>query len=277
METPTKTEVTVSVTEPPEIAALEKACTAKQAAFARYAVEYAQQGRAYRMAYDKWDATGNWVHQEAHRLMQLPHVVALHGAYLRWHRLRHAATIDGIIAKVQAIADADPADLIEHKIGCCRHCHGVDFKYQRTQAEYDRVWAEYAAAVMLPRKRGQKPPAEPDDLGGIGYNLTLDPHPACPECGGEGVGRTVIKDTRRLSPGAAALYAGVKETKDGTQVLMHNQLDAADKILRKLGAYVERKEISGPNGAALPVLQLSTTDPIEAARAYREMMGGAAP
>lgn len=261
-----------SVTEPPEIAVAEAACNPRQALFARAAVEYGNWTAAYRRAYNKWDAAGDWVHGEASKLMQRPEVSALHAVYLKWHRQRHAATIDGIIGKLQRVVDANPADLVQRRVGCCRHCHGVDFKYQRTKAEFDAAWAAYAAAIMTPRKPGQKDPTPPEDLGGIGFNRTREPNEACPECFGEGVGRTMITDTRKLSPDAAALYAGVKETKDGTQVLMLSQLEAADKILRKLGAYVERKEISGPGGAPLQAVALTTTDPVAAAKAYREIM-----
>ncbi len=269
METPDDTS---SYEEPPEIEALSAEMTPKQAAFARAAVEYNNWTRAYRIAYDAWDSSGNWVHQEASKLMQRPKVAALHAAYQKWHRKRHAATIESIVARVQAIADANPDELVKRVIGCCRHCWGEGFKYQRTQAEYDDVWARYAERVMQPRKAGEPEPAAPDDLGGVGFDRKRDPNPECHECRGEGVGRTVITDTRKLSPGAAALFAGIKETKDGTQVLMHSQLDAADKILRKLGAYVERKEISGPGGAPLAAAVLTTTDPVAAAQAYRDIM-----
>jgi phage terminase small subunit len=54
---------------------------------------------------------------------------------------------------------------------------------------------------------------------------------------GKGHGRPHINDTRKLSPAAAALYAGVKITKEGMELKMHSKLDALDKVLRILGAY----------------------------------------
>jgi phage terminase small subunit len=63
------------------------------------------------------------------------------------------------------------------------------------------------------------------------------PHPSCPECAGYGQGRAVLKDTRYLSPSALALYAGIKQTKEGVQVLTHSKLDAMEKLLKHLGGY----------------------------------------
>lgn len=70
---------------------------------------------------------------------------------------------------------------------------------------------------------------ECDNDGGI--------DPDCRMCRGEGMAQAVPRDTRYLSPGAAALYAGVKQTKDGLEIKMHSQLDAAEKLMRHLGGY----------------------------------------
>lgn len=79
-----------------------------------------------------------------------------------------------------------------------------------------------------------------DEGGGVGFNATRDPHPDCPECFGEGVGRAIAKDTRQLSPGAKALYAGVKVTKEGLEIKMHDKMAALSKIGQHLGMFVER-------------------------------------
>jgi hypothetical protein len=57
------------------------------------------------------------------------------------------------------------------------------------------------------------------------------------ECFGKGLGRTYVNDTRKLSPAAAALYAGIKQTKDGIEVKMHSKLDAMERLCRHLGLY----------------------------------------
>jgi hypothetical protein len=56
-----------------------------------------------------------------------------------------------------------------------------------------------------------------------------------------GRGPPVFKDTRRLSPAARALYAGVKVTKDGLEVLMHDKVGALTKVGQHLGMFVERR------------------------------------
>ena len=76
-----------------------------------------------------------------------------------------------------------------------------------------------------------------DPQGGIGFDPRRPPIDDCPECFGRGQGRTIVHDTRNLSPAAASLYAGVKQTKDGLQVLMHDQAAARDRLERHLGVF----------------------------------------
>ena len=131
--------------------------------------------------------------------------------------------------EIASIAMADARELVEIKTGCCRCCYGEGHKYQRTVGEMNRdreAWVEKG-----------KNPAEFDEAGGIGFNPLLQPHPECPVCGGDGMARTVLKDTRKLSPQAAALYAGAKQTKEGIEVKMHSKMDALEKLARHLGLY----------------------------------------
>lgn len=86
-------------------------------------------------------------------------------------------------------------------------------------------------------RAANKPVEEFDEEGGIGFNPHRPPHPDCTECCGDGVSRDVIKDARYLSPAAAQLYAGVKRTKDGLQVLMHDKATFAEKLWKHLGLY----------------------------------------
>lgn len=142
---------------------------------------------------------------------------------------RTQITADRVVSELALIALADARELVEYIVGSCRHCHGEGFKWQRTVAEmnHDRdQWAEKG-----------NPPDEFDVKGGIGFNPHTAPHPGCPDCMGRGLGRAFVCDTRRLSPAAAALYAGVKETKDGIEVKMHSKLDAFEKLAKHLGLY----------------------------------------
>lgn len=138
-------------------------------------------------------------------------------------------TADRWLQEVALIALADARDLVEVKKGCCRNCHGEGHKYQRSILEMNRdreAWSEKG-----------KNPAEFDEAGGIGFNAMAAPHPECPHCGGDGHARTILKDTRYLSPAAAALYAGAKETQYGIEIKMHSKHDALEKLAKHLGTY----------------------------------------
>ena len=73
----------------------------------------------------------------------------------------------------------------------------------------------------------------------------MEPDPDCERCAGEGVSVPWYADTRKLSAQARALFAGVKTTKDGAQVLMHDKMAAMDRIARIIGAYKEDNEQKG--------------------------------
>ena len=142
---------------------------------------------------------------------------------------RTQITADKLLLQAAQIVMADPRELIETKVGCCRHCWGIDFKRQRTQVQRD---ADFEAW----RKKA-KPEEVFDEEGGTGFNPHLPPNPDCIECCGDGVSRDVIKDSRYLSPAAAQLYAGVKRTRHGIEVLMHDKATFAEKLWRHLGLY----------------------------------------
>lgn len=142
---------------------------------------------------------------------------------------RTGITADAVLLEIANVAMADARELVEVKTGCCRCCYGEGHKYQRTVGEMNRdreAWVEKG-----------KNPAEFDEAGGIGFNPLLLPKDDCPICGGDGQSRTVLKDTRHLSPRAAALYAGAKQTRDGIEVKMHSKLDALEKLAKHLGLY----------------------------------------
>ncbi|VTT96552.1 terminase small subunit : Terminase small subunit OS=Gemmatimonadetes bacterium KBS708 GN=J421_4674 PE=4 SV=1: Terminase_2 [Gemmataceae bacterium] len=160
---------------------------------------------------------------------------------------RTRVTADQVLLRWWQLATADPNELIEHRRTCCRYCHGAGFRYQRTAGELDTARRAHEAEARKPR-RGKPPPEPFDDAGGSGYDARKPPHPGCPECFGEGVGAVFAKDTRRLSPAALALYAGVKQTKDGFEVKVHDQAAALANVARHLGMFVERHEHTGAGG-----------------------------
>lgn len=150
------------------------------------------------------------------------------------------------LERVWAIASADPRELVEVKVGCCRHCYGEGHRFQRTVGEMNRDREDWAA-------KG-KEPAEFDEKGGIGFDPLRPPSPDCPECGGDGHARTVLRDTRHLPRDAAILFAGAKEGKYGIEVQLHSQLDALEKIGRHLGVYEKDNKQANPGDALASLL-----------------------
>lgn len=167
--------------------------------------------------------------EQAAALLAKPSIRAEVEAGMQKLQAKLEMTAEKVVARLAEIATADPRELVEVKVGCCRCCHGEGNKYQRTLLEMAHDRERWAA-------RG-KPADEFDEQGGIGFNSLLPPNPECPSCGGDGESRAVLKDTRTLSPRAAALYAGAKQTKYGIEVQMHSQMDAWEKLSKHLGLY----------------------------------------
>lgn len=181
---------------------------------------------------------------EAWRLLQDPDVQAAVKA-LQDERARELKLeANEVLRHLVELAIADPNELIQHRRGCCRHCHGNLFGYQRTPAEMERDRAAHEAAE-LERQRKDPERHQPrvfDEAGGVGYDPRREPHEDCPECFGEGVERIHLADTRHLSGPARRLYAGVKQTKDGVQVLMRDQDKAIELIGRHLAMFKDKVE-----------------------------------
>lgn len=140
---------------------------------------------------------------------------------------------DGLLQRFLAIAEADPNELTQMRHLACGHC-----------------WS-----------------------GNRGSAMYVDPDPECESCSGEGVAVPWIADTRRLSPAGRALFAGVKQTKDGVQVLMHDKVAALVNIAKIIGAFEEdnrqkgrgmadavREFFAGIQGRRLPVVRQALPD-----------------
>jgi phage terminase small subunit len=146
------------------------------------------------------------------------------------------------------IASADPRELVTHQRVNCRHCNGIDHKYQwRNTEEFWGVLAEKAAQEEKRQFNDPKAPevTMPNDEGGYGYRSNGPVHPECPVCDGEGHDRVFIPDLANLSPKAAKLYAGIKKTKDGLEVKMRDQDGALANIAKYLGMLVDRSKVEG--------------------------------
>lgn len=145
---------------------------------------------------------------------------------------RTKITQEKVLERLWMIATADPNELSLHRRVCCRHCFGKDHAYQwDDEAEFDEATAKAmkTKGAMLPT-----------DEGGFGFDKTERPHPKCPKCKGEGHGDVLWGDTRDASPAAKALFSRVKKTKDGFEIVTHDQLAAMSMVARYLGMFAEK-------------------------------------
>lgn len=156
-------------------------------------------------------------------------------------------TAEAVLRHTWGILTADPRELSEYRIGACRHCWGIGYRYQRTDAEFDLAKREHEALVraFVPAK-GKPRPGPFNPLGGAGFDLRRAPNEDCPNCGGEGIGRTVFKDTRKLSPAAAALFAGVRVTDKGVEIKTQSKDAAAERMFRHFGMFKDKLELTLP-------------------------------
>lgn len=177
---------------------------------------------------------------EAVHVLRRPQVVAaIAGARLV---MRRSAELDaeGVVRRLAGLAMADERELMEVRVASCRYCHGIDHRYHYTPAELLRAEAAHAEAVKKGKAEGDF-----DPKGGAGYNANVPPHPDCPECHGDGIPRAVFKDTRKLSEGAALLFAGVKVTKDGFEVKVHSRETALVNMARVHGLFDDKLKLGG--------------------------------
>lgn len=115
---------------------------------------------------------------------------------------KHELTREQLLAEFLAIARADPNELVQMRAVACSSC-----------------WA-----------------------GEVKGGHWVEPDPDCAECMGEGHTVPWIADTRKLSPEARALYAGIQQTKEGIKVLMHDKVAALTQAGRIIGAFERDNE-----------------------------------
>ena len=137
-------------------------------------------------------------------------------------------TASNVIERYWQIATTDTNELVQHRRRACRYCYGIDHRYQWFDDEEWQEACRKAEDADPPRK-------PPSNNGGYGYQRKADPIEDCPRCEGEGEGVVHVADSRRASPGAKALYAGAKQTKDGVEIKTHDRLAALEKVAKHLG------------------------------------------
>lgn len=213
--------------------------TAKQEAFAVLLAKGANSSDAYRQAFPRaklWKSTTVW--PAASKLAETYKVRTRVSELLAAAAKANEVSVADVLAKYLAVLRADPRKLIAHHRYACRYCHGDGHRCQYTPAEFDQAKTKHQAA------RAEDPSiGEFDPKGGSGFGGAATPHPDCPECFGEGIGRVIVGDTRDFGPDELALYAGVKATKDGIEVKMADQLAALAQVARHVGFFREDNRV----------------------------------
>lgn len=173
-------------------------------------------------------------------------------------------TVESVLNRWWQLANANAAELSQFRHYSCRYCHGKDHEYQWID---ESEWAKSLAAAQREDEE-----VVVDNSGGYGYQKTKDPHPDCPKCEGEGLPETWFADTRKLSPSAAVLFDGVKQTQNGIEIKTLSREKALENIAKHLGMFTERIDHTSSDGSMTPKT-VTAVDPAEAARQYQEMMG----
>jgi phage terminase small subunit len=181
-----------------------------------------------------------WADSQAYQLLQKTPVQE----YLAQRRKEIAAstaiTPEMIAQRWWDLANVDVNEIVEYRRDNCRHCWGENHSYQWTHGEFEKEQRD--------ADENDKPPPSCD--GGFGFVFSREPHPECPECGGEGRGKVHVHDTRRLKGAARRLYAGVHQGKDGLKALVDDRLKALDAISRIYGLYNDKRDDTGKALAA---------------------------
>lgn len=218
--------------------AKDRPFTPKESAFiSEYLVDLSRTHAAVRAGYSAKTAN-----VKGSALMRDPRIAAAIAEAMAQRAERTEIKADDVLRHWQAIVMADPAKLTEHRRGACRYCHGDDHAYQW------RDIREFAEACAKARERKK---SEPTDEGGYGYNATVDPHPGCTRCDGLGLDYVHFHDVTKVEWPHRALYAGVKVTKEGIEIMTHSQEKAWGHFARHLGLDREQVDVKHSGSIAL--------------------------
>lgn len=243
----------------------------QEAEFARKYVECGKPGESYKFAFSCKNLTNAQISQRASQIKNLKRVKELIDKLQNKLSSDSEFGIAQVIEIWKDIATADPNELMSNLRRCCRHCYGRGHHYQwKDKDEFAHTFAAWMS--LKPGKGGEKPPM-PVDTGGYGFNFTFRPHPECSECKGEGHLDTFFADTRTLSRKGRRLFAGIKQTQNGMQVMTRDQDAALTNLAKFFGMFTEKLQVTGDGGG--PLLSATVAlpvDPAEAANLYASII-----
>jgi phage terminase small subunit len=191
------------------------------------------------------DASRDTARVEASRLIRMPAVAAEIQRLLDQRATVTGITADRVLMRAWEIATADAREITQIEVGACRFCWGMYNQYQYTEAEFANASDKHIREQA--KRHRDDPTHQPTpfpEKGGSGYDPKRVPNGECPECWGDGKQRVVVKDTRNLSPGAAALFAGTRVDKHGNVTVMIEDRSAyLNLVARYLG--MDKRVIAG--------------------------------
>lgn len=261
--------------------------TEKQRAFVDEYLICKNATEAYRKTTDVSRMNERTIGNNASRMLNHPSVVNELAARRAEIERKVGMSVQDVIRELVDIVTADPGELMAVRRLCCRHCHGKDHAYQWVDvSEYARAVASVVDSNALIERKNERakkghetePNKLPSDEGGFGFVPHIKPHPKCPECFGEGRLDVHFADTRFLSDKGKKLFAGVKQTKEGLQILTRNQDAALNTLARALGMLKDGVVHQNPDGSNItpsptaPTAVVIPIDPAEAARMYAAFM-----
>lgn len=194
-----------------------------------------KQADAFREAYPQaagWQRQSVYV--QASKLAASPPIRKRVEHLLRQAAQAHELAIQDVLRQYLIVLRADPRDLVAIHVGPCRHCWGRGHRYQYTDAELVELRVRNVPKGTRRRDAQDEPTSE---QGGGGFNAGHAPHPDCPSCGGDGVARMAMKDSRGYGPEAQALFAGARQGPHGVEVKLHDRMAALLQIARHVGFF----------------------------------------
>jgi phage terminase small subunit len=266
---------------PSRLQVARDACNARQALFAELYVRYRNKIRAYRESYRVEKSRSSAEYVTASTVSNIPAV----RAYIRELESEAAAAC---VIDVQLILAHDLAivrgareiqDMQRREWRNCRHCHGVGHKWQWVDDdEYCNALSQAMDDNAIRAARKLDELKLPSDEGGYGFDTHAEPVATCTKCYGDGVQVSVFSDTTKLEGDAAIAFKGIKETKNGLEIVTHDIDKAKERLLRAAGVFGDDAAsvakgaaagaAVGAAAAAALASRVSTMTPEEKRKAY---------
>jgi phage terminase small subunit len=222
---------------------IETGLTAEEEQFATRIALKEEQAPAYRAVYQRsinWDDAS--VRSVASRLAAEPRIQARVQALLAHAARENEADVSMVLGQYLQRMRADPRELTALHVAPCRYCWGTNHLYQFTDGELEDKRTDHEEKRQARLDAGRTDIGAFRERGGGGYSVLKEPNPVCPSCGGAGLSRVILKDSRKYSPAALSLFEGVKQTEKGIEVKTTARADMLAHVARHVGFYAEDKE-----------------------------------